>query len=272
MAWLKLDDNAPHHRKVLAAGDVGAWLWVCGLAYCQRHATDGRIAREAVPFLGCTGWKAGTPRLVAAGLWKETTDGYEVHDFLDWNDSAEVRTQKARDRNARVTRFRERTQRVAEGGRNAAPSPTPLPTPTPPTAESAVGAPANVGDVTGGPPPDARRPPRVPGGPPGLVQGPGPWGVQHAGHTDGVCGWKCMWPDQRAEFATGAGWTEAAVTAWAQRVRADFEASGRTPTGKPYDFWNARWEEQHGSSQPVRATSRAQLDPAAGVREALRRG
>lgn len=115
-------------------------------------------------------------------------------------------------------------------------------------------------------------PPAVPRGRPGLVASPGRWGVQHAGHTDGLCGWKCMFPDQRAEFATGAGWDEAAVTAWAQGVRDEFLAAGRPPTGKPYDFWNARWEERHGSSQAPRATSVAQLDPLAGVRGALNRG
>lgn len=137
MSWLKLDDNAPHHRKVLAAGDVGAWLWLCGLAYCQRHATDGHIPREAVPFLGCTGWKAALPRVLSAGLWRETGDGYEVHDFLEWNDSAELRGQKTRDRNARVTRFRDRRKRDVQRDGNLAPTPTPLPEepPLPPSGE-----------------------------------------------------------------------------------------------------------------------------------------
>jgi hypothetical protein len=265
VAWLKVDDNAPHHKKMLAAGDVACWLWICGLAYCQRHMTDGLITPEAVPFLGCKGWKAAVSKLVASGLWVEEGTGYRVHDFLHWNDSAEVRRQKIRDGNERVTRFREARKREGNTVGNNTPTPLPLPQPTPlPTPSAAESAAVEA--------PPSAGPPMLPRGRPGLVQSPGAWGVKHAGHTDGVCGWKCMFPDQRAEFANGAGWSEADVSAWAQAVRADWERDGLTPTGKPYDFWNARWVERHGSSQAVPATSRAQLDPAAGVREALRRG
>lgn len=115
-------------------------------------------------------------------------------------------------------------------------------------------------------------PPLTPRGRPGLVVSPGAWGIKHAGHTEGLCGWKCMFADQRAEFANGAGWVEDAVTFWAKEVRAEYERTGRTPTGKPYDFWNARWEERHGSSQKPKATSVAQLDATAGIKEFLRNG
>jgi 5-methylcytosine-specific restriction endonuclease McrA len=112
VAWLKVDDNAPHHKKMLAAGDVACWLWICGLAYCQRHMTDGLITPEAVPFLGCKGWKASVSRLVSAGLWVEDQNGYRVHDFLQWNDSASERAFKAENGRRRVELFRDANLRA----------------------------------------------------------------------------------------------------------------------------------------------------------------
>lgn len=129
MGWLKLDDNVSHHPKMLAAGAAACWLWVCGLSYCQRQNTDGRIPKVAVSHLGVDGWKHLAGRLVAARLWTDEGDIYRIHDYLDWNDSAAERKRKADERNARVTRFRTRTQRDSERDSNTAPPPTPTPQP-----------------------------------------------------------------------------------------------------------------------------------------------
>lgn len=141
MAYLTVDDNLSHHRKLLRAGDVAAWLFVCGLCYCQRHSTDGFIPDEAVAFLGCAGWRAAAPKLVDGGLWEIAPGGYQVHDFLDWNDSAADRRAKTDASNARVTRYRERMKRAGSGVGNTPPIPRPTPTPeertTPPETRRA---------------------------------------------------------------------------------------------------------------------------------------
>jgi hypothetical protein len=142
MAWVKIDDNAPHHRKQLLAGPVACWLWVCGLAYANRHATDGLIPSEAVPYLGCKEWQKAVPMLLKSGLWLgNEPNGYIIHDFLQWNDSAASRKAKTADSAERVTRYRERVKRDGNGvtplpSGNACnmtpqPSPQPLPQPTP---------------------------------------------------------------------------------------------------------------------------------------------
>lgn len=91
MAWVKLDDQARHHRKVLAAGPVGAWLWVCGLMYCNsQKACDGFIPEVAVAVLyPVASWRKEAARLVSVGLWERTTDGYVVHDYHDYQPTAE---------------------------------------------------------------------------------------------------------------------------------------------------------------------------------------
>lgn len=144
MAWVKIDDNAPHHRKMLLAGPVACWLWVCGLAYANRHATDGLIPGEAVPFLGCKDWHKAVPKLTAAGLWiADGPRGYRIHDFLHWNDSAATRKAKAAESAERVAAFRNRKHRPAKhesntvttasstSGCNAIGNTTPLPQPLP---------------------------------------------------------------------------------------------------------------------------------------------
>lgn len=131
MAYLRVDDNISHHGKLLRAGDVASWLYICGLAYCQRHATDGFIPEAAVPFLGCAGWRPSVRKLLEVGLWEPAPGGYQVHDFLDWNDSAAERQEKTRASNARVTRYRERMKRDGNGVGHASPVPVPSPSPVP---------------------------------------------------------------------------------------------------------------------------------------------
>jgi len=231
MAWIRLDDNAPHHRKVLAAGDVGAWLWVCGLAYCQRHATDGLIPVEAVPFLGCRGWKVGAAKLVAAGLWVLDPAGYRVHDFLQWNDSAELRRQRTRDGNDRVTRFRERQKQDGNAVGNATPIPTPKPIPIPKGEERS----------------------RAPVG--GLITPPKNWGLNHGTHVTGFCDWMCLLAEDFGRFANRLGGDDKAL-AWAHSVR----ASGVVPTKKPWEFWNEQFDAAHGSATSAGGFSKADWD------------
>lgn len=86
MAWVRLDDQLPHHRKFLKAGAAASWLWVCGVAYAQRQLTDGIIPREAVPTLGVPNPRKLIDKLVAVGLWDVHELGWKVHDYLEHNE------------------------------------------------------------------------------------------------------------------------------------------------------------------------------------------
>ena len=90
MAWLRIDDTVPEHRKMLAAGPAACWLWVCGIAYCQRQLTDGFIPELALSMIGVTGAaraKKLAEVLVEAGLFEAVDGGYRVHDYHDHNAS-----------------------------------------------------------------------------------------------------------------------------------------------------------------------------------------
>lgn len=91
MSWVKLDDQARQHRKLLAVGPTAAWLWVCGLMYCNaQKARDGFIPTAAVQVLyPIPTWKKEVPKLVAAGLWEAIDGGFVVHDYHDYQPTAE---------------------------------------------------------------------------------------------------------------------------------------------------------------------------------------
>lgn len=84
---MRLDDQFTEHPKVVEAGPLAAWLYVCGLTYCARQLTDGFIPAAQLPRLtsGPVGKLAA--RLVAVGLWEPADGGYRVHDYLDYQPS-----------------------------------------------------------------------------------------------------------------------------------------------------------------------------------------
>ena len=114
MPWVKLDDHFPDHRKLAELGDYAplcGWLYVCGLAFCNRQLTDGRIPKAHVHRLASfrhIGLETGsigpadrpyatvgddvTPEpladlLVTVGLWEDQGDAYYIHDYLDYQPS-----------------------------------------------------------------------------------------------------------------------------------------------------------------------------------------
>ena len=96
MSWVRLDDGAPGHRKIVGLSDAAFRLWIVGLTYCNQQANDGRFSVASARIM--TGYLASPElgrgaiaELCTAGLWAETSDGYEVHDYLEYQPSQEER-------------------------------------------------------------------------------------------------------------------------------------------------------------------------------------
>jgi hypothetical protein len=94
MSWLKLDDCFFRHPKVIAAGRDARDLYLAGLCYCGAGLTDGVIPAGALRILGADvdidDPKAAVTTLVRVGLWEMIESGeYRVHDYLEYNPSAE---------------------------------------------------------------------------------------------------------------------------------------------------------------------------------------
>lgn len=112
MAWVRVDDNLHAHPKIQAAWrrDPGALgLHLLALSYSAAYLTDGAI--DAVFVAAQMPAPARRDRavdaLVDAGLWEPNgADGWQIHDYLDFNDSREEiqrrrRSEAARKRSSR---------------------------------------------------------------------------------------------------------------------------------------------------------------------------
>ena len=115
MSWVRLDDGAPGHRKIVGLSDAAFRLWIVGLTHCNQQANDGRFSAHAArimygylasPELG----KGAAAELVTANLWTQTDEGYEVRNYLEYQPSKAERdsANKAaaeRMRNMRARRY-----------------------------------------------------------------------------------------------------------------------------------------------------------------------
>ena len=95
MTWVRIHDHATRHPKILALSHAAFRLWVAILSYCQEHLTDGFVPHSALKSFGFRVSRVTVSELLRPAppfkepLLIEVEDGYEVHDFHDWNDSRE---------------------------------------------------------------------------------------------------------------------------------------------------------------------------------------
>jgi hypothetical protein len=88
MPWGKLDDSLYDHPKLDGLGRrrmACLGLWTAAISWSNRRLTDGYIPTERVRLLG--GTLAQATALVHVRLFDEVVDGFQVHDYLDFNDS-----------------------------------------------------------------------------------------------------------------------------------------------------------------------------------------
>lgn len=112
MAWARFDDEYDDNPKCRAAGKDGRALDQTGIRYCAKHLTNGLIPDHDLPVLAA---KADVPakrtvrRLIEVRRWHgpahdcercpECPPGHHVvHDYLDYNPSAETELEKRRKR------------------------------------------------------------------------------------------------------------------------------------------------------------------------------
>lgn len=129
MGWVRVSDDFYDHPKFAEVGPLGIAVWLAGLAHCNRNLTNGAIpksvAQRLLFFEGLGVFTSnyggedaevshGIAELVEAGLWIDDGRRYTVHDYLDYQPSADdVRAQ--REKNAfRQSEFKRRKR--DEGG------------------------------------------------------------------------------------------------------------------------------------------------------------
>lgn len=142
MSWARLDDGLHSHPKFLrlmvagADGFAALGLWTAALTYAAGH-TGGFVPREWA-VMTCREQLDGWAKLlVDAGLWTPVEDGWQIHDYLDYNPSPSDRAQLSEKRREAGKRGAEaRWRKQANGnlpfsGHSGANSPVPVPVPVP---------------------------------------------------------------------------------------------------------------------------------------------
>lgn len=114
MTWFKVDDRFPTHRKVMGlprgqrrVAAVGAWTLLG--AWCAANGTEGHVSTALVEEFGIPSRPISD--LIGAGLLEHADGGYVLHDYLDYNPTAE---QVAADRIAARERQRRARERARE--------------------------------------------------------------------------------------------------------------------------------------------------------------
>jgi len=113
MSHARFQIGFPKHRKIFALSDAAFRLWVSAIDHARDQGTDGRIDDldlEIIPRCPPKGRKrtATIGELVSSGLWDHNGDHWAIHDFLDWQDSAEETTQKRRAAAERAKKYRKK--------------------------------------------------------------------------------------------------------------------------------------------------------------------
>ncbi len=154
--WSRIEDTVPHHPKIVKAGPVASWLWICSLVYANRLLTDGKIETSSLPILGAISHpERAAKRLVDVGLWDVVPGGWQIHDFHAFNPHAvDVKEKRERDRVRKESArnpdgHREESERTPDGHHDVSarnpdasrardPIPIPLPTKKKGQASSSV--------------------------------------------------------------------------------------------------------------------------------------
>lgn len=118
MAWVRIHDGVMQNAKIAALSDGAFRLWVNGLCYCQVALTDGFIPTKVVKRDASR--DASQVRHVReltrsqlpgrAPLWRPVKGGFQVHDYLEWNDAREEIVRKRRDKSLRNRKWRDASQ------------------------------------------------------------------------------------------------------------------------------------------------------------------
>jgi hypothetical protein len=140
MPWIRLDDHFDEHPKIAGLTAGALVLWLRCLAYSNRNLTDGfvpdLIATERATRSIHYAPEDVIEELVNAGLWTETKNGYQIHDYLEYQGSRAQILEAREGTRLRVQAFRSRRNAVTNAGGNGVCTPSPTPTPKKTSARS----------------------------------------------------------------------------------------------------------------------------------------
>lgn len=88
MSWFKVDDSFYDHSKVFDAPDCAMALWIRAGCWSARNLRDGFVP-AGMPARLCDDPDTAVRELLNRGLWRRAKDGYQFHDWKDYQPTAE---------------------------------------------------------------------------------------------------------------------------------------------------------------------------------------
>ena len=85
--WFKVDDALAFHMKVITAGNSAMGLWVRAGSWCAQQLTDGFVPANIVQTFAAS--DDDVRALCDVGLWHEADDGYQFHDWDEYQPTRE---------------------------------------------------------------------------------------------------------------------------------------------------------------------------------------
>jgi hypothetical protein len=155
---LYVDDRLPCHPKILKAGDLlgpgGAsralHLYLLGLAYARQNLTDGFVPHAFVSSCGAISKSVAVAETLShqrIRLWRKVRGGYRIHDFHDWNPTANKEKEKREQHRVKMARWRE-AKGQSRGARDASVTASqrsyPVPVPSTSTKSTSTDAPRRL--------------------------------------------------------------------------------------------------------------------------------
>ncbi|MCC9307733.1 hypothetical protein LN042_11595 [Kitasatospora sp. RB6PN24] len=120
MPWVRLDDRFPSHRKVRLLSDAAFRLYVSAICWSAENLTDGVIKTAELRLVGdVRAARKRAEELVNCGLWEELSGvGWRIHDYHEYNPTAEQVRADRKAKTARQQRWREKKngQRPSSNG------------------------------------------------------------------------------------------------------------------------------------------------------------
>lgn len=120
MAWVRFDDGFFRHPKVATAGRDARDLYMASVFYANQNLTDGFIPEGVIRMIaadaGIASHNKAVKALVSVVMWEEVEGGYQIHDYLDYQQSAEQITVSRESNAKRQEEYRRRKRNATSNG------------------------------------------------------------------------------------------------------------------------------------------------------------
>ena len=113
MTWFKVDDGFWSHPKTATLSDAAVTLWVRAGSYSCQHLTDGFVPRSALRLVGT---ESAAVELTSVGLWLDADNGWQFHDWDEYQETSEAVKQRRdaqRERQRRARAKRDESRRAS---------------------------------------------------------------------------------------------------------------------------------------------------------------